>query len=38
LSADVRKEIEAVTEKDEEEEDAELWTAESLSFRYYNFF
>jgi len=32
------QEIERIKKFDEEEELAELWTAESLCFRYFNFF
>ena len=32
------EEIECIKRKDEEEETAELWTTESLCYRYFNFF
>lgn len=32
----VSAEIEAIKVKDEEEQDAEVWNADSLCYRYYN--
>ena len=38
VSAQIMIEIDSIKKNEEEEESGELWTAESLCFRYFNFF